>query len=151
MKPIQTLRVLTHVLSNHCVSKVAVKLAGRRASLRPRAVMRSDRMGFLWMSVLTLYFQDQQIIGSHLVSHGRAPLEIVNNRVRIPEVLGISRFGSSRKAPPSPSGWPGDGYRSRSARRLHQERRRHWQPGDRPNIISRVLGMMGSSRSTFLV
>ncbi len=74
MKQVQIFQVLTYVLSNHCVSNVAVKLAGRRASLRPRAVMRSDRMGFLWRSVLTLPFREQQMIGSHLVSHGRASL-----------------------------------------------------------------------------
>lgn len=64
----------TYVLSNHCVSKVAVKLAGRRASLRPRAVMRSERMGFLCSGG-----QDRNkypIIHprSYLVSHGGASL-----------------------------------------------------------------------------
>lgn len=63
-----------YVRSNHCVSKVAVKLAGRRASLRPRAVMRSERMGFLCSGG-----QDRNkypIIRprSYLVRHGRASL-----------------------------------------------------------------------------
>lgn len=63
-----------YVRSNHCVSKVAVKLAGRRASFRPRAVMRSERMGFLCSGGQD---GDKYTIvhaSSYLVSHGGASL-----------------------------------------------------------------------------
>lgn len=63
-----------YVRSNHCVSKVAVKLAGRRASFRPRAVMRSERMGFLYSGGQDGGKYPIVHPESYLVRHGRASL-----------------------------------------------------------------------------